>query len=312
MFVFSLAFVAFFFFIGFFQSGPIGLFSVPNTPQERFLGYSLIIIGIIIFFLSFALFQKKVTKPFLHIIATVSFGEIFFFIFFGLSSDAINMYVPYIVVMLILYILVLKIEKKLEVGSKKISDEKTKYTRNILIAIPILILALVFFYFNFASILIENARKESNYRQVAGKLEYSLFEPQYLPGGYSKKTTGVGSYSDYVYDVYENKQRGRFVIAQFKKPTILSLSPPQCVISSRSGDNFELFYSSSFSTEIRSNCADIKSPKGLTIFIMKNPLSSVSRNYAVALKEDTLIVVDGYNFSQKELARLYDSLLLAK
>lgn len=161
---------------------------------------------------------------------------------------------------------------------------------------------LIFFYHNFFSIWIEKQGLVNSYKQELNQLNYELYEPTYIPDGHNLFETRVDSSNLSFY--YSGNEAGHFVISEFKKPQQIDLSPPDCYIS---GDNFEVREYSGVSSAVYGNCQEIKTPKGTSVYLMTFNISSEKKLAAIILG-NTLITISGYNFSDRELMDLIDSL----
>lgn len=163
---------------------------------------------------------------------------------------------------------------------------------------------LIFFYHIFLSILIEKRGLVNSYKQSLNQQDYVLYEPTYIPDGHELFESRVdkGNLSFY----YAGNEAGQFVISEFKKNQKIDLSPPDCLIE---GDHFEVIDPdvSDFSSAVYGNCQEIKTPKGISVYLMTFNISSEKKLAAITLG-NTLITISGYNFSDQELMDLIDGL----
>ena len=160
---------------------------------------------------------------------------------------------------------------------------------------------LIFFYHNFLSIWIEKREVANSYRQYLNQQDYELYEPTYIPDGHklfeSRVDKGLSFY-------YTGNEAGQFAISEFKKPKKIDLSPPKCLIE---GDDFEIREGSDSSSAAYGNCQEIKTPKGISVYLMTFNITSEKKLAAIILG-NTLITISGYNFSDQELMDLIDGL----
>lgn len=163
---------------------------------------------------------------------------------------------------------------------------------------------LIFFHYNFLSIWIEKQGLVNSYKQSLNQRDYELYEPTYIPGGHKLFESRVdkGNLSFY----YTGNEAGQFVISEFKNPQKIDLKPPDCLIE---GDDFEVIDPdvSGFSSAVYGNCREIKTPKGIPVYLMTFNITSEKKLAAIILG-DTLITISGYNFSDQELMDLIDGL----
>ena len=161
---------------------------------------------------------------------------------------------------------------------------------------------LIFFYHNFLSIWIEKREVANSYKQYLDQLDYELYEPTTIPVGHKLFESRVdkGNLSFY----YSGNEAGQFVISEFKKTQKIDLSPPDCLIE---GDGFEVKEYSGFSSAVYGNCQEIKTPKGISVYLMTFNISSEKKLAAIILG-NTLITISGYNFSDEEFMDLIDGL----
>lgn len=161
---------------------------------------------------------------------------------------------------------------------------------------------LIFFYHNFLSIWAEKQRIVNSYKQELNLLNYELYEPTYIPDGHELFESRVDSGNLSFY--YSGNVAGQFVISEFKKPSKIDISPPDCLIE---GDNFEIRLGSDFSSAVYGDCQEIKTPKGISVSLMTFHLRS-EKKLAAIIFGNTLITISGYNFSDQELVDLIDGL----
>ncbi|PKN92424.1 MAG: hypothetical protein CVU44_14905 [Chloroflexi bacterium HGW-Chloroflexi-6] len=163
---------------------------------------------------------------------------------------------------------------------------------------------LVFSYHNFLSILIEKQGLVNSYKQSLNQQGYELYKPTYIPDGHELFESRVdkGNLSFY----YAGNDARQFVISEFKKPQKIDLTPPDCHIE---GDDFEVIDpgDSGWSSAVYGYCQEIKTPKGISVYLMTFNISSEKKLAAISLG-NTLITISGYNFSNQELMELVDGL----
>jgi hypothetical protein len=116
-----------------------------------------------------------------------------------------------------------------------------------------------------------------------------LYEPTYIPDEHELFESRVdnGNLSFY----YAGNDARQFVISEFKKPPKIDLSPPDCLIE---GDHFEVIDPdvSGFSSAVYGNCQEIKTPKGISVYLMTYNISSEKKLAAITLG-NTLITISG-------------------
>ena len=162
---------------------------------------------------------------------------------------------------------------------------------------------LILFYHNFLSTWIEKQRIVNSYKQELNQLNYQLYEPTYIPDGHNLFEVRVDSGNLSFY--YRGNETGLFIISEFKKPSMIDLSPPDCFIE---GSHFEVVDGSgSFMSYVRGNCKEIKTPKGTSVYLMTFKMTS-EKKLAATILGNTLITISRYNFSDQELMDLIDGL----
>lgn len=168
-------------------------------------------------------------------------------------------------------------------------------------------LILIFFYQNFLSIWIEKQELVNSYKQYLNQLDYELYEPTYVPKGHWLYETRLdnGHLSFY----YAGNEPGRFAITEFKKPQKIDLSPPVCQIGGffLQKDDFEIIEYSGSISSVHGNCQEIKTSKGISVFLMTYNLHSEEKLAAFILN-NTLITISAYDFTDQELMDLIDGL----
>lgn len=301
LFICSLALAVGSFLLSFFYSGNYGLFGVSRSLGEHVLFALALISGVVVFIFSFLLFRPKITWPFWIIISTVTIEVIALALIESINTEITTFYTLSTVTMCGLYLLDRRLRR--EHRSNKISVNRDK----ILVGIPVFIILAFVLYFGFINQWIHQSKQYRYQQQKQSEFNYQLFSPTYLPPQYTLENSQLSSKSDYIYETYKNRLGNSFTIAYFSVPSVLSLTPQRCTVSSRSNDNFEVFYSSSFASYIDSPCNKITTQNGASVYIMQNPLSSSPRNYALTTRNSTLITIDGYTFSEQELGNVVDS-----
>jgi hypothetical protein len=163
---------------------------------------------------------------------------------------------------------------------------------------------LIFLYHNFLSTAIEKQGLINSYKQDLNQLNYELYEPTYIPSGHELFESRVdnGHLSFY----YAGNDARQFVISEFEKPPKIDLSPPDCFIG---GDHFEVIDpdASGWSSEVSGKCQGIKTPKGISVYLMTFRIES-EKKLAAMILGNTLITISGYHFSDQELMNLIDGL----
>lgn len=189
----------------------------------------------------------------------------------------------------------------------KFTSKSFSIKKNILISTSIA-LVLIIFYHMYLSVWIQKYQIESSDKEQLNQVEYRLYDPSFLPDGYELREARFQGDKNYMYFKY-GKENINFSLSEFEKPTTMSFNPPSCIVR---GENFEFRddTSSMWMSEIQNDCNEIKTPKGISIYLMNYQVSEnyPNRNYALFVLDDTLITITRYDFSELELISLVDGL----
>jgi hypothetical protein len=312
MFLATLVIICCLFMFGGLLATPTTFFGAPNTPQDRLIGSTALILAVVIFIVSFSTFRSRFEKPLIFMLSLVTGYSLLLHFINKLNYEALMIVIIYLTTMGVFFGIAFLVKDEMSMVETSLTIAKSKRQNKKLTILPLGIITTFILYFTVLSPWISRIKQERYYQKVISNFNYQLYTPKQLPQGYRLIRNSVGTKSNYWYSEYQNQTGNRFSISQFNLPSLVSLKPPHCSISHLPGEVFEVQYSSSHANYISSPCLEVLTPQRLPVYLMENTLFSISRNFAVTIKENTLITIDGYEFTEAEMLNLFDSLVLKR
>lgn len=325
IFLVSLAYAALGIFIGGFTAGPTGLFGVSNTVPEQISGITSILFSVLTIAASFFVFRKNILVPVIVLGGSAIASSLVRGIVLGFGMEADSFFNLYIFCLAIFYWLSRMLDKKFSLPEEAAKQEEViakepvfPQIKKILISF-LVILATGIFLFNFLLVWVEKAQVKKHQRQALTSIGFKVFEPSYIPEGHDFLETRVEEKSLAFY--YHDKVKGGiFLLSEFKKPVKIILNPPNCqiggfaVIKIRlpgdiidNQDYFKIREGSGWASSVSGLCQEIKTPQGVSVYLMTYNLTG-EKKLAAAILGETLITLNAYNFSDEEVVKIIDGL----